>query len=327
MDAQTVIDSYIDNIAARLPRRLRNDVGVELRTLLGEQLAAAASDEARAPDRELALDVVRRFGRPEEVAARYEPRGFQIIEPEHAPAFVMLSVGCVAIQWALTLPAVFASRITVGEWWMGWGFGAFAWVGLLVTWFGLAAWVRRRSPVGPGDLSRPWTHYLFWLPVAADWRPDSPDIERRAEVGALPLGIVLTVFFIAPAWFLDHLTRAGTDTSWALYDENFRRALLPALLLLMATRLALCAAAAASARLRERLEVVRFTLWLCFVVLLLWTVFARDIFAHPVTDAVFKAWLLVFLLVNMIQIAVWIRRAVTRVRMPKSLGRLPDGQR
>jgi hypothetical protein len=119
--------------------------------------------------------VVRKFGRPEEVAARYSRRGFQIIEPEHAPVFVKLAAACVAIQWALTLPALFVSRVTFSEWWMSWGFGAFAWVGALTVWFGLATWARRRS-LDSGSLSPPWWEFLFWLPVpgnglAADWHP------------------------------------------------------------------------------------------------------------------------------------------------------------
>lgn len=320
MDAQSVIDSYINNVAARLPRKLRNDVGVELRTLLIEQLTGAAADVGRAPDETLAIEVVRRFGRPEEVAARYSPRGFQIIEPEHAPAFAKLSAICVAIQWALTLPAVFASRTTIGEWWLSWGFGALAWVGALVVWFGLATWVRRRSPVDPESFSRPWTHFLFWLPLPADWRPvDRDAFERRAELSALPLGLVLTIFLIAPVWFLDLLTPAGTNTLWARYDEHFRHTLLPAFIVLLLVRLALCAAAGINAQLRARLEIVRFGLWVCFVALLYWAVLGWDIFAGPVVDALFKSWLLIFLLVNTIQIVVWVRRTLTRVRVPATL--------
>lgn len=321
MDAQVVIDSYIDNIAARLPRKVRNDVGVELRTLLIEQLTAAAAESGRTPDENLAIEVARRFGRPEDVAARYSPRGFQIIEPEHAPAFVKLSAACVAAQWALTLPAVFASRTTVGEWWLSWGFGALAWVGMLVVWFGLATWVRRRSPVDPESLSRPWTHFIFWLPLPADWRPvDREAFERRAELGALPLGVVFTIFFIAPAWFFGLFTRAGTDTSWALYDEHFRHSLLPALIVLMVVRLAMCATAAGiNARVHAPREITRFGLWVCFVGLLYWTLFGWVIFANPAVDALFKAWLLVFLLVNTIQIVVWTLRAFRRVRVPKTV--------
>lgn len=323
MDAQVVIDSYINSVASRLPRRLRNDVGVELRTLLTEQLATAAAAAGRSPDEKLATDVVRKFGRPEEVAARYSPLGFQIIEPEHAPVFVKLSAACVAIQWALTLPAVFVSRMTFSQWWMSWGFGAFAWVGALVVWFGLVTWGRRRSLVDPESLAPRWWHFLLWLPLPADWRPVDREalkrIERRTELGAFPLGVAVTIFLIAPAWFLGLLTPAGTNTSWALYDEHFRRTLLPVLIVLMVVRLALCATAAMNAGLRARLEMIRYGLWVCFVGLLFWTVFGWHIFAIPAVDAGFKAWLLIYLLVNTIQIILWTYRALTQVRVPTTL--------
>jgi hypothetical protein len=320
VDAKAIIEDYVNNVAAKLPRKLRNDVGLELRTLLTDQLRAAAEEAGRSADDEMAMDLLRRFGRPDEVAARYTTRGFQLIEPEHAPAFVALGTLAVAIQWAVTLPLVFSSRVTVGEWWLRWGFSALAWVGALVVWFGIASWIRRRSPLDPNSFSRPWTHALFWLPIPADWRPGEPEAsERRAAMGAAPLGAVLTIFFSAPAWLLERLLPAGTDTSWALYDDSFRRWLLLPLIALMAVRLILFAAVALHERWRTPTEGVRFGLWVCFAALLYWALFGWRIFAHPTTDALFKAWLLIFLLVNTIQLVVWIRRAITRVRVPKTL--------
>lgn len=133
MDAKALIDSYTNDVARRLPRKLRNEVGLELRALLTDALNTTAAAAGRAPDRELTLDVLRNFGRPDVVAARYAPRGFHVIEPEHAPWFVTLSLACVAIQWALTLPRVFMQTSTIGEWWLGWGLGALWWVGLLAV--------------------------------------------------------------------------------------------------------------------------------------------------------------------------------------------------
>jgi hypothetical protein len=319
MDAQAIIEDYVDKVAAQLPRTLRNDVGLELRTLLAEQLASAAHDVAREPDREMAMDVLRRFGSPDDVAARYAPRGFQLIEPEYSPLVVNLAILCVAIQWAVTLPAVFSSRLTLGDWWLRWGFSAFAWVGVLVVWFGLASWIQRRSPADPSSGSRPWTHWIFWVPFPREWRPGEPEAtEWRAAMGAAPLGTVLTIFFTAPAWILGHLLPAGTDTSWARYDDHFRRWLLPPLIALMAVRLVLLAAAAMHEQRRARTETLRVGLWVCFVALLYWAVFGGRIFAHLATDALFKAWLLMFLLVNTIQIVVWIRRVATRVRVPEA---------
>jgi hypothetical protein len=320
MDAQAVIDSYINTVAAKLPRRLRNDVGLELRTLLMEEVKAAATAEGREADDKLALEVVRSFGQPDAVAAHYHKRGFQIIEPEHAPMFLGLCAAFVALQWALSLPAVFASHMTVGEWWHIWGLSALSWVVVLMAWFGLATWVRRRWPLDPQHPSRRWTHSLFWLPVSWDWQPiDREAAERRAAVNAFPIGVVLTIFFTAPAWFLNLLTPAGTNTSWAAYDADFRGQLLPVLFPLMVVRLGLFAATGINKAWRTRLETVRFGLWVGFVGLLYWTLFRWEIFAVPAVNMIFRVWLLVFLIVNTIQIGVWVRRALVRVRVPEML--------
>jgi hypothetical protein len=327
MNAQELIESYVDDVALRLPRKFRNDVGLELRALLNDELKAAAADAGRVPDADMTMAMLRAFGRPEDVAARYyQHGGFHIIEPEHAPVFVTIAVICVAIQWALTLPRVFSSPVTFGDWWLGWGLGALWWPGLLVVYFGAAAWIRRRWPVEPHSFTRPWTHWILWLPVAADWRPS---LSRETLLWSkapilVPLAAVVTVFFVDPAWLLDRLLPAGVDASWAQYDDDFRRWLRVPLIALMVVRLSLFAVAAVNRRWRAPTEEIRFGLWACFVGLLYWSVFGWDIFASDLTDLAFKAWLSIFLLVNTIQIGVWLRRAVTRVRTPKTLARSQD---
>ena len=47
MNANDVIESYITDVALRLPRRQRNDVAFELRALLHEELQARADDAGR----------------------------------------------------------------------------------------------------------------------------------------------------------------------------------------------------------------------------------------------------------------------------------------
>jgi hypothetical protein len=53
-------------------------------------------------------------------------------------------------------------------------------------------------------------------------------------------------------------------------------------------------------------------MWVGFVCLLYWVVARWDIFTAPLADALFKTWLLGFLLVNTVQIAVRCRRTLTR---------------
>ena len=156
MEPQVIIENYVNDVAAHLPRKVRNDIGFELGALLAEQLTAAAAEAGRTADEALAIQVVRGFGSPVEVAARYRAPALEIIEPRHSSAFIKLSVACVAVQWALTLPAVFGSRTTFAQWWLSWGFGAFAWVGWLVIWFGIVAWARRRTIADPEYPTQPW---------------------------------------------------------------------------------------------------------------------------------------------------------------------------
>ena len=102
----------------------------------------------------------------------------------------------------------------------------------------------------------------------------------------------------------------------ALYDSHFAHSLLLPLIALMAVRLALFAAVTLNERWRAPTNAIRFGLWVAFVALLYWAVFGWRIFAEPLTDVLFKAWLLFFLLVNTVQILLWARRAATRVRLP-----------
>jgi hypothetical protein len=319
MDTSALIASYTNDVARRLPRKLRNEVGLELRALLTDQVNAAAADAGRAPDSELALRVLKNFGRPDEVAARYHhAREFNVIEPAHAPVFVKLAAFCVLAQWALTLPRVFSSSLTFGDWWLGWGAGALWWVGLLTVWFGVAGWIQRRSPIDPHSFVRPWTHYIVWVPTR-DWLPGH-DVNLYAGAKVIvPLVSVLTVFFISPATFLNYVLPGNVDTSWARYDADFQRWLLTPLIALMAARLALFTLAVVDERLRARTEPVRLGLWIAFVGLLVWSAARWDIFASVFTDALFKAWLSIFLLVNCLQIYTEIRRALARVRVPKTL--------
>jgi hypothetical protein len=209
---------------------------------------------------------------------------------------------------------VFAARQTFGEWWLRWGFSAFAWCGVLVLWFAAASWVQRRFPIDPSTAARPGIHWLFWVPFPRDWRPGEPEAtEQRAALGAAPIGAVLTVLFIAPAWILSHLLPAGVNTSWALYDANFAHWLLPPLISLMVVRLVLFAAVTLNERWRAPTEAIRFGLRVCFVVLLYWALFRWRIFAYLLTDMLFRGWLLFFLLVNTVQILLWVRRTATRV--------------
>ena len=82
MNVNELIDAYVADVAVQLPRRQRNDVAFELRALLGEELQAKAEATGGAVDVSMATEMLRDFGHPDDVAARYRSRPeITIIDP------------------------------------------------------------------------------------------------------------------------------------------------------------------------------------------------------------------------------------------------------
>jgi hypothetical protein len=95
-----LIDRYVNEVGVHLPANLRADVEAELRSLLNDSVDERARGTGRAPDDELAADVVRAFGRPKDVAARYAPQARYLIGPGLYPGYslaVRLVVAVIAV--------------------------------------------------------------------------------------------------------------------------------------------------------------------------------------------------------------------------------------
>jgi hypothetical protein len=140
MHATEVIETYIDDTVRLLPRRQRDDVATELRTLLNEELHARARESGRPPDESLALSLVRGFGRPNEVAARYQPV-WTIIDPADSRSFAkaaIIGAGSLVVLSALTTLMPSPSGIADDPV----KIGIPAWLGVLVVVFGAKNWIR-----------------------------------------------------------------------------------------------------------------------------------------------------------------------------------------
>lgn len=132
MKTHDVIESYVRDVARFLPRDKRNDVALELRELLHDELAAKAEARGVAPDRALAMELLAGFGRPAEVAARYHPRN-PLIDPEDNHNFAIWTiVGIIAIA-ALKRDA--SSDVM-------------HWIAIMFLVFAMIGWARRRQPAG-----------------------------------------------------------------------------------------------------------------------------------------------------------------------------------
>lgn len=191
-----VIESYVRDVAVQLPAKKRADVVVELRSLLNEELGDG--DEAAA------LALVRRFGRPADVAARYSPPT-AVVDAADTRNFVLA-----AVVGGLLLPSTnqrlpFSVAPTTAQVWF------LAWLGALVILFALKGWITRRWP----DLFQ--------------WKPSRlVDYDRVGIVEQLALIAILVFYEAAYLWpgaVIHFLTGGHISARLLSYTSDFENPL------------------------------------------------------------------------------------------------------
>lgn len=305
MNANDVIESYVTDVAVGLPRRQRNDVAFELRALLGEALQDRADSAGRAPDADMAIELVRGFGRPADVAARYRPT-VTIIDPVDGRAFLWTTVIGLAVIWGAGLlgqlqqPVASAEAfwLGLGRWWGAALPGALWWPGALVLGFGMAAWARRRHP------------------QRVEWTPRAPDRIQGSRV-AMAFGMVGIVCGVAvlldPARLLDVLWhgRAAPAAYAALtYTPTFLQRQAPVLLGLILLNLPLSAAVMVRGRWSQLLRRLELGLGLLTCAAMIWTVLDGPAFMTQASDSAFKGLVVLVILYSLIHMAVVSYRSV-----------------
>ena len=215
MNANDVIESYVRDVARYLPRGKRNDVAFELRALLGDELAAKAQATGRAPDRAIAIALLKGFGRPAEVAGRYfqRPAGIDPTDTHHFLIWTLAAAVTVSVMSRLNLAGAMS------------GSGLFLQcLGALTVVFAVMGWWRRRHPAA-----------LVWRPkLGPDWMP------RGLAVLAMAATLVFPVFmYVAPqtfvrVMFLGTLPTSGVELTEAFSQSGLRGATMTLLILLPA---------------------------------------------------------------------------------------------
>ena len=195
MTPNDVIDAYVADVIRRVPGKHRDGIGLELRGLLAEMLDDRAQAQGRVPDDATVLAMLREFGTPAEIAARYRTPGLLLLPPEQTRGFAVLALVGIAVQWALSLPHVFDGSLSAGGWWLTLGLGAFWWPGFLAMGCLLAAWLRHRGlfqpkwrprTVDPERINRSTMAFgLFWFAVGATLVACLPWL-AKAMPGPLP---------------------------------------------------------------------------------------------------------------------------------------------
>ena len=305
MNANDVIESYVADVAVQLPRRQRNDVAFELRALIDEGLQDKAEASGREVDAAMAIEFLRGFGRPVEVAARYRP-ALTIIDPADGRSFLRAAAIGLAVIWSAGLLASLQRPIdsgwdllqAIGQWWGGIVIASLWWPGVLVTGFAASAWARRRRP------------------QSAQWKPRTGDPTTGGRA-AMVLGLVGMVcgvlVLLEPRWVLDFFWggRAAPQAYEALtYTESFLHRQAPWLLLLLVLEILMFAAATASDRWAARLRRYETALSLPLCAVMAWTALDGPVFKAPSSDGVFRVSLAIITLATLAGIGIKLYRRV-----------------
>lgn len=201
MEATELVDRYVNEVGQSLPRKTRSDIKLELRSLLLDGLEERAAASGKEPTVEMAAEMLKEYGLPGEMAARYRPERY-LIGPQIFPAyrlilFIVLIAIAVALSIAFAITLITGGIEDAGS--LGWAFlkayvqGALMAFASLTIIFAVAE-----------------RYYAHKIPSEADeeWDPlelepvEEPNRLKRPEIVA---GIVWDVILIAlfnffPRW-------------------------------------------------------------------------------------------------------------------------------
>lgn len=206
MEAKELIDRYVHEVGGHLPRRMREDIQLELSSLVHDALDERAADSGREPTAEMAADILREMGKPEDMAASYLPEQY-LIGPHLFPIYKLVLTIVLAIIGVLFLVAAGFSLFNSEAAEMGgklWGIVSGFWTTALTNFaiitliFAVIEAVARQrkdvAVVTVADLED-WDPYK--LPQAED-----PDRIKRWEyiAGIVFTILVIILFNVFPHW-------------------------------------------------------------------------------------------------------------------------------
>lgn len=308
MNVNELIEAYVADVAVLLPRRQRNDVAFELRALLDEEWKAKTDVNGGAADVSMATEMLRAFGHPDDVAARYRSRPeITIIDYADGYCFLRATVIGLAIIWIAGLAKEFQQPIgsgsdlvfAISRWWLGTVLASFWWPGVVVTWFAIAAWVRIR-----------WPSQNVWKP-----RNSEHINGGRASLVMGILGIICgLVILIEPTGLLELFW--GSQVAPMAYDaltytETFRERQGPILFVLLLLNVPIMISGVSRGYWTINVRRLALALEVAVCVVMVWTVVDGPVFIAAVSDSFTKVVMILIVLSVVMVRAVQFHRRVT----------------
>jgi hypothetical protein len=263
MRAEDVIESYVHDVARRLPPKKRDDVAFELRALLTDELQGRAAAVGRTPDGDMAVDLLRAFGRPSETAVRYHTP-FTIIAPSDTWSFMVAAIvggPVVALLYPASEPGGYNVLANA------------AWLGVLVVVFGIKSLILRSQP----DAFR-------WRPHPV--RRDPSVASRTGNVARALLLAALLVLYLDPGRVTEALTGGRISAQTLAYSDSFASPWrMPWLVGLLVALIGLHLVVAGAGRWRVATRWTQIAVTFSAGVQLGWHVSYGNIFSDPQIDA------------------------------------------
>lgn len=220
MDVNEMIDRYVNEIGEHLPRKSRMDIEMELRSLLQDALDEQSDGQ---PTPKITAAMLREFGSPKEIAARYRPDevliGSQLFPIYRQIITIVLSIMGVLHLLGLGI-ALWQNNTSIVDNVLNaafdFGSSAFISVGVITMIFAAIERLAGDSLEIPEQKSKEWDPYE--LPPVKD-----PD---RINRGELIVEIVITLIFIgwlntSTGWFNGALVSEPDAGIFALISPEF----------------------------------------------------------------------------------------------------------
>lgn len=194
MNSQELIESYVHEVGQHLPRRMRADIELELRSLLADAL------EERGDDETAVIDFLKELGSPAQFAAQYLPNQY-LIGPNLFPTFKMVGTIIFTVITIFTIITIgyTITRFGVPESTLSWwGEEMNEYVRSLIFTFGLltAVFVFLER-VGVGDPSK----QEAWDPTSLRPIKDPNRIDRADLITSIVgAAVSIWVFLSLPDW-------------------------------------------------------------------------------------------------------------------------------